>query len=113
MFPHGLGHNTPKVSGAWAEAESFRTNFSRSRLSFMSNSHESCWLAQFEVGIFPGLENEGDLSKLQSMRHFDNWRDTFFKPEQFADFKASETYRFWIEHFFQTNILDPFKLGSY
>ena len=38
--------------GTWAETEGVHTNFSRSRLSFMSNSYESGWLREFEVWEF-------------------------------------------------------------
>ena len=48
-FGNGLKHNRTKVSGTWAETESFHTNFSRSRLSFMAINHESGWLGPFTL----------------------------------------------------------------
>ena len=53
-FSNGLGHTRSKVSGTWAETESFHIKFPRSALSFVSNNDVDPSLSEVRVmvGVF-------------------------------------------------------------
>ena len=50
-FSNALGHNRSKVSGTWAEIQSFHINFSRSRPSFKPK-HNECGCSGFDMCEF-------------------------------------------------------------
>ena len=52
-----MAYNMSKVSMEKTQFGFFHTNFSRSSLSFMSNSYDNGWMGRFEnLELVPGLK---------------------------------------------------------